>query len=62
MASACPGRGRSHCTGFASSGMLGALTLLLSQLEKEVVHTPQNYMVVAKIEAQGEVGEGGLQV
>ena len=42
--------------------MLGALMLLLGQLSEEVAHALQCHIIMVKIEAQGEVDVGGLQM
>ena len=42
--------------------MLHALVLLLGQFAKKVTHTFQGHIVVVEIEAQREVGVGGLQL
>ena len=41
--------------------MLSALVLLLGQLAEAVAHTLQSHIVAREIEAQREVGVGGLQ-
>ena len=48
---------------FASSReTLGSLIFLLGQLTEEVVHTPWTHFIMEEIEAQREVGIGGLHL
>lgn len=42
--------------------ILGALTLLLSQLREEVAHARQSHIITVKIDAQREIRVGDPQV
>ena len=60
MASACPGRERSYCAGFAFSRDSWCLVLLLGQFiqfTEKVAH-----ILLVKTEAQREVGVRGPQM